>query len=169
MTVTVATALPEPEIAMIPVEPFATAVTRPAAEIVAMVGVVEIHVTAAPSTTLPDASFTVAVMVAVSPMDENVRESGESSTVEVTWPTVTEAFAVFDPDVAVSVIEPSATEVAKPVDETVATVVSEDDQVTVGFAIVLSFASLTVAVIVAVSPIDEKLTVVGESVTDAAA
>jgi hypothetical protein len=169
VTVTVATALPEPEIAMIPVEPFATAVTRPDEETVAMEGVVEIHVTAAPSTILPPASFTVAVIVAVSPMDENVRESGDSPTVEFTWPTVAEAFAVFEPDVAVRVAEPSAIEVTKPAEDTVATVVSDDDQLTVGFEIVLSFASLTVAVMVAVSPIELKLIVVGDRLIDATA
>ena len=64
---------------------------------------------------------------------------------------------------------PFATAVTKPADETVATVVSEDDHVTVAPAIVLSFASFTVAVIVAVSANEAKLTLVCDSVTDEAA
>ena len=57
-------------------------------------------------------------------------------------------------------------EVKRPADETVAFVVSEDDHVTVGLTIVLSFASFTVAVIVAVSPNDAKLRLVGDKVTE---
>ena len=53
-----------------------------------------------------------------------------------------------------------------PAAETVATVVSDDAQVTVGLAIVLSFASFTVAVSVAVSPNDTRLSVVGDNVTE---
>ena len=60
-------------------------------------------------------------------------------------------------------------EVTSPADETVATVVSDDAHVTVGLAIVLSFASFTVAVSVAVSANDEKLTLSVDSVTDEAA
>jgi hypothetical protein len=47
--------------------------------------------------------------------------------------------------------------------------VSDDAHVTVAPAIVLSFASFTVAVIVAVSLNTKKLRVVGDSVTDEAA
>ena len=57
-------------------------------------------------------------------------------------------------------------EVTSPADETVATVVSEDAQVTVGLTIVLSFTSFTVGVSVAVSANDAKLRVVGDSVTE---
>ena len=59
---------------------------------------------------------------------------------------------------------PFATDVTKPAVETVAFVVSEDAQVTVAPAIVLSFASFTVAVTVAVSLNDEKLTLSVDSV-----
>ena len=64
---------------------------------------------------------------------------------------------------------PFATAVTNPAVETVAFVVSDDAHVTVAPAIVLSFASFTVAVIVAVSLNDEKLRLVGDSVTDDAA
>ena len=70
------------------------------------------------------------------------------------------------PDVAVMVAVPFATAVTRPVDETVAFVVSEDDHVTVGLTIVLSFASFTVATSVAVSANEEKLRLVGDSVTE---
>ena len=56
--------------------------------------------------------------------------------------------------------------VISPVAETVATVVSDDAQVTVGLAIVLSFASFTRAVSVAVSPNDTRIRVVGANVTE---
>ena len=56
--------------------------------------------------------------------------------------------------------------VISPVAETVATVVSDDAQVTVGLAIVLSFASFTRAVSVAVSPNEIRVRVVGANVTE---
>ena len=64
---------------------------------------------------------------------------------------------------------PFATAVTNPVDDTVAFVVSDVAHVTVGLAIVLSFASLTVGVKVAVSAKDAKVRVVGDRVTDKAA
>ena len=57
-------------------------------------------------------------------------------------------------------------EVTSPADETVAIVASEDAHVTVGLTIVLSFASFTVAVIVAVSANDAKVRLVDDSVTE---
>ena len=82
--------------------------------------------------------------------------------------TVTAAVVLADPEVAVIVAVPFKAAVTKPVAETVATVVSDDAHVTVAPAIVLSFASFTVAVIVAVSLNDEKLRLVGDSVTELA-
>ena len=73
-----------------------------------------------------------------------------------------------EPDVAVIVAVPSATEVTSPADETVAVSVSDELHVTVGLAIVLSFASFTVATRVAVSVSDAKLRLSGDSVTDEA-
>ena len=63
---------------------------------------------------------------------------------------------------------PFATAVTNPAVETVAFVVSDVAHVTVGLAIVLSFASFTVAVIVAVSANDAKLRLSSDSVTDEA-
>ena len=71
--------------------------------------------------------------------------------------TVTAAVALTEPDVAVIVAVPFATAVTRPADETVAFVASDVVHVTVGLTIVLSFASFTVAVIVAVSPNEAKL------------
>ena len=58
----------------------------------------------------------------------------------------TDAVALTDPLVAVIVAEPSATEVTRPVDDTVATAASDVTQVTVALAIVAPFWFLTVAV-----------------------
>ena len=66
------------------------------------------------------------------------------------------------------VVVPFAIAVTSPADDTVAFVVSEDAHVTVGLTIVLSFASLTVAVIVAVSANEVKLRLVGDRVTELA-
>ena len=65
--------------------------------------------------------------------------------------------------------DPVATEVTRPADETVATPVSDDVQVTVAPDITLPPASLTVAVNVAVSAGVVKAKLVGESVTEEAA
>ena len=146
--------------------PFPTAVTKPEAVTVATVGVVAIHVTGAPGTTLPPGSLTVATIVAVSSIDERMREVGDSSTLDVTCPTVMEVAAFTEPEVAMIVAVPFEAAVTSPAAETVATVVSDDAQVTVGPAIVLSFASFTRAVSVAVSPNDTRLSVVGDNVTE---
>ena len=63
---------------------------------------------------------------------------------------------------------PSAIAVTNPADETVATDEFDVTHVTVGFEMTVPPASLTVATIVVVSPIDVKLRLVGDSVTDAA-
>ena len=78
------------------------------------------------------------------------------------------AVALTDPDVAVMVAAPLPTAVTRPADETVATEVSDVAHVTVGFEIVSPPASVTVAASEAVSPIDVKLTLVGDRVTEAA-
>ena len=62
------------------------------------------------------------------------------------------------------VTDPTATEVTKPADETVATPVFVDDQVTVGPEITVPPASLTVATSVTVSPADDKVVESGETV-----
>ena len=84
-------------------------------------------------------------------------------------PTVTEADPLAEPDVAMIEIDPVETGVTNPADDTVATAVFVDDHVTVGLAMVLPFASFTVAVSVAVSANEAKLRFVDDRVTDDAA
>ena len=74
----------EPEVPVIVDDPVATEVTRPADETVATPVSDEVQVIVAPDITLPAASFTVALSVAVSPTDEKASELGDSSTVAAT-------------------------------------------------------------------------------------
>jgi hypothetical protein len=76
--------------------------------------------------------------------------------------TVTDAFALASPDVAVTVADPFATAVTSPEDETVATPVSDEFHVTVGSATTSPAASLTITVRVRVSPNDVNPTISGE-------
>ena len=71
----------EPEVAVIVAVPSAIPVTTPADETVATPVSDEVQVTVAPDITLPAASFTVALTVAVSASDTKESELGESSTV----------------------------------------------------------------------------------------
>ena len=64
--------------------PLATAVTSPEEETVAIVVSEEAHVTVAPDIAVPPASFTVAAIVTVSPMDANVFVLGDTVTLEPT-------------------------------------------------------------------------------------
>ena len=73
-----------------------------------------------------------------------------------------------EPDVAVIVAVPSATEVTSPADDTVATDELDVAHVTVGLGIVAPSASVTVGTTVAVSPSDVNLRLVGASATAAA-
>jgi hypothetical protein len=63
---------------------------------------------------------------------------------------------------------PSATEVTRPVDDTVAMASSDVAHVTAALAIVAPFWSLTVAEIWDVTPSEVRLTLVGERVIDVA-
>ena len=102
------------------------------------------------------------------PTASNTNESGESESVDATWLTVTDAVAINELDVAVIVAVPFATEVTRPADETVATDAADVAHVTVASGIADPTESFTVALNVTVSPNNVKLTVVGESVTEAA-
>ena len=153
---------------MIVAVPLVTAVTRPADETVATPEADDDHVTVAPDITDPSSSFTVALNATESPRDDKELVLGETSTVDGAWPTVTEAVPVAEPEVPVIVALPSATEVTKPTDETVAIPVSDEVQVTVAPDITLPAASFTVALSVAVSPTDEKASELGENSTVAA-
>ena len=82
--------------------------------------------------------------------------------------TVTAAVPFADPEVAVIVAVPSATEVTRPVGETVATDALDELHVTLAPLIVAPFWSLTVAESCCVAPTDEKLKVVADSVIEVA-
>ena len=148
--------------------PSAFEVTKPADDTVAFSVSDDTHVTVGLTIVLSFASFTVGVSVAVSPNEAKLRLVGDSVTESGTRSTVTDAVALADSDVAVFVAVPFATAVTNPAVETVALVVSDDAHVTVAPAIVLSFASFTVAVIVAVSASDARLRLSGDSVTEEA-
>ena len=77
---TEAVALTVPEVAVIVAVPSATAVTSPADDTVAIDELDVVHVTGAPDITDPDASFTVAVKVAVSANEAKLKLVGESVT-----------------------------------------------------------------------------------------
>ena len=82
--------------------------------------------------------------------------------------TVSEAVPFADPEVAVMLPEPSATEVTRPEEDTVATDALDELHVTLALLIGAPFWSLTVAESCCVSPIDEKLRLVAESVIEVA-
>ena len=82
--------------------------------------------------------------------------------------TVTSAVALAEPDVAVIVALPSATEVTMPDPDTVATDALDVVQLTVGFEITVPLSSFTVTVSVDVAPSDENERLVGDSVIDEA-
>ena len=81
---------------------------------------------------------------------------------------MTVAAPLADPDVAVMVAVPSATAVTSPAVETVATDELDVAHVTVAPEMMFPPASLTVATRVAAAPIELKVTLVGDSVTEAA-
>ena len=81
---------------------------------------------------------------------------------------MTVAVALADPDVAVMVAVPLPAAVTSPADETAATEASDVVHAMVGFEMIFPAASVTVVTRVAVSPADVKLTLVGDSVIEAA-
>ena len=81
---------------------------------------------------------------------------------------MTAAVALADPEVAVMVVVPSATEVTRPAEDTVATDAVDELHVTLAPLIVAPFWSLTVAESCWVAPKDEKLRLVADSVIEVA-
>jgi len=79
-----AVALPDPDVAVMVAVPFPLAVTSPTAETVAISVSDELHVTAASVITVPPASLTVGVIVAVSANDVKLKVVADSSTVDAT-------------------------------------------------------------------------------------
>jgi len=103
----------------------------------------------------------------VSASAENVSSVSDSSRLAGTA-TVTAAVPFADPDVAVMVAVPSATEVTRPAVETVATEALDELHDTLAPLIVAPFWSLTVADSCCVAPKDEKLKEVADSVIEVA-
>ena len=163
----VAVALTDPDVAVMVAVPSATAVTNPPAETVATDELDVAHVTVGFEITVPPASLPVATRVAVSPIDVKLRLVGERVSDIATWLTVAVAVPLTDPDVAVMVAIPLPTAVTRPAEETVTIDASDAAQVTTAPEITVPPASVTVATTVAVSPIDVKLRLVGDSVTEA--
>ena len=149
--------------------PSATEVTRPAEETVATDATDVLHETVAPDIVLSFASLTVAVRVAVSASEAKLTVVGDSVIEAATCATVTEVVAVNEPNVAVTVTEPSATAVTSPADDTVATDAADVVHETVTPDITVPPESFTVAVSVAVSASDEKLSTVSDKTMLAAA
>jgi hypothetical protein len=143
-------------------------VTRPEEETVATDAADVVHETVAPDIVLSFASFTAAVSVAVSPSEAKLAVVGDSVIEAATWATVAEVVAANAPNVAVTVAVPSATEVTRPAEETVATDAVDVVHTTVTPDITFPPESFTVAVSVAVSASEAKLTVVGDTVIDEA-
>ena len=82
--------------------------------------------------------------------------------------TEADAVALADPEVAVIVAVPFATEVTRPVDDTVATAAADVAHVTAALAIAAPFWSLTVADSWDVAPSEAKLRLVSERVIEVA-
>ena len=164
----VAVALADPDVAVMVAVPSMTAVTRPSAETVATEASDVVHVTVGFEITVPPASLPVATREAVSPIDVKLRLVGDRVSDIATWLMVAVAVPLTDPDVAVIVAIPLPTAVTSPSAETVAIDASDVAQVTSASEITVPPASVTVAARVAVSPIDVKLRLVGDRVTEAA-
>jgi hypothetical protein len=148
--------------------PSVTAVTSPSDETVATEASDVDHVTVGFEITVPPASLPVAMREAVSPIDVKLTLVGDRVSDIATWLMVAVAVPLTDPDVAVIVAIPLPTAVTRPADETVAIDASDVAQVTSASEITVPPASVTVAASEAVSPIDVKLTLVGDRVTEAA-
>ena len=132
-------------VAVMVLEPAATAVTRPEVDTAATLGVPELHDTARPVTTAPFTSRTVATKSTAPPM-ATVALPGATVTVPIaTGDTVTAAAPDFPSIVAVMVLEPAETAASRPVLDTVATAGALDDQSTTRPRTVLPLTSRTVA------------------------
>jgi hypothetical protein len=146
VTVTVDEPLLPSLVAVIVADPAATPVTTPLKETVAMPVLELDHVTARPVNTLLFASRVVAVSCVVCPTVTLAVVGATLTDATGTGVTVTLDVPLFPSLVAVIVAEPAATPVTTPLDETVAMLVLELDQVTARPVSTLLFASYAVAV-----------------------
>jgi len=156
-TVTAHVPLTDPDLAVMVAEPVATAVTTPELDTVATDVLLEDHVTLWSAVE----GETVAARVEVPPTVKDTDEGLIETEVAVAAVTVTLHVALLESAVAVMVAVPVATAVIFPEEFTVATDLSEVDQLTVPFQLLGD----TVAVRVLVSPASNE-TLVASSVTD---
>ena len=134
-----AVALTEPDVAVIVTVPPATDVTNPTEETIATVESDVVHVTVASVTSVPVASLTVAVSCVVSPSASNASTESDNTRLAADCATVTFAVPLAEPEEAVIVAEPLATEVTRPEEDTVATAASDVAHVTVALLIARPF------------------------------
>jgi hypothetical protein len=164
VTVMAALALLPSLVALIVVEPGATAVTTPVELTVAEAGLLEDQVTRRFVTIVPFASLTVAVSVVVVPATRLVAVGATITLPTGTGVTVRDALADLDSLVAVMDAVPGATAVTTPLAETVTTDRLLDVHVTGRSVTTAPFASRTVARSVVVWPAT-RLVDVGSTAT----
>jgi hypothetical protein len=137
-------------VAVIVADPTATPVTTPLDDTVAMLVLLDPQVTTRPVSTLPAASFVVAVKVVAEPTN-TLAGDGDTTTVATgSSVTVTTDAPLFVSLVAVMVAVPGMTPVTTPDDETVATSALLDVHATARSVTTTPLASFTVAVSVVV-------------------
>jgi hypothetical protein len=151
-TITLAVVLTPSLVAVMTVEPGATAVTTPSLETRATSALPDANVTVRPVRTVPSALFVVGVNAALWP-GSSARLPGWSVTDATgTGATVIVAVPVWPPLVAEMLAVPAARPVTIPVVETVATATLLDVHVTTASGTTAPAASFTVAVSAAVPP-----------------
>src|SRR2546422_404295 len=153
-------------VAVIVTAPAATPVTSPVEDTVATAGALDVQVTDRPESTLPAASFSVAVSCTVAPTSTTAVTGLITTDATGTFATVTVAEPLFPSLVAVIVADPAATPVTRPPDDTVATAGLPLVHVTARPARMFPAASLSVAVSCTVPP-TYTFGTVGLMVTDA--
>src|SRR5436309_2540846 len=165
-TVTLAVPLFPSLVAVIVAAPAATPVTRPAADTVAIAVFELVQPTPRPLSTLPAASFGVALSCVVAPTKTFAVAGLTVTEATGTLDTVTAAVPLCPSLVAVIVAAPAATPVTSPVEDTVATAGVPDAQVTDRPESTLPAASFRVVVSCTVAP-TSTTAVAGLTVTDA--
>jgi hypothetical protein len=151
-------------VAVIVVVPTSSPVATPVVDTVATVGSLDAQVTVRPVSTLPFASFNVAVKFVVAPLETLVVAGATVTVATGARVTVTVADPDFPSLVAVMVAVPGVTPVTTPVLETVAIAVALDAHVTTRLVTTVPLTSLTTAVSVVV-PRTTTVGFAGDTVT----
>src|SRR2546426_7306312 len=165
-TVTAALPVLPSLVAVIVTAPAATPVTSPVEDTVATAGALDVQVTDRPESTLPAASFSVAVSCTVAPTSTTAVTGLITTDATGTFATVTLADPLLPSLVAVIVTAPAATPITRPLADTVAIAVFELVHVTARPASTFPAASLGVALSCVVAPTN-TVAVAGLTVTDA--